>query len=527
MNPLPGHPRRLALALFLPVAVALAPAAAEAGVGFSVAPGSPVAANYRPSGIAAGDLNGDGRDDLVVANGNNPGKMTVLLAGPGGQLAATAASPLATGASTTVKAVALGDVNTDGKLDAVLGTDDVPGEVEVMLGDGAGGFTKAAGSPESVGAINRYPLNLRVVDATGDGRLDVVTANYGLNQSGAISILAGDGAGGFAPAAGSPFATGTDNIYDVESVDLNGDGRRDLVGLHYDPDGIRVRRANANGTYQAAASLVDAGAAAARLRPMDVDRDGKLDLVFAKLTTAGTVSVLKGNGSGAFGAFAGSPFDTATAAAGYGLEVLDVDADGLDDVVTSHDVGVDATKTRLSVLLGTAGGALAPASGSPFALGSERATALAVGDFNGDAQPDAATSDGRDSGHVAVRLNTNAGSTKASPGAVDFGPVAAGGQALRSVGFTNTGTGFSRMGAAGVTGQDFTLAQDGCAGRVLAVGSACTVSVALRPGAAGPRAGSVSVQDTPGGTRSVALSGSGTAAAPRGRPAPSGTRCGR
>ena len=189
----------------------------DGGGGFSAAPGSPFAAGPFPAWVAVGDLNGDGHPDLVTANSDTT--VSVLLGDGGGGFSAAPGSPFAVGAYP--ESVAIGDLNGDGHLDLV-DADYGDNTVSVLLGDGGGGFSAAPGSPFAVGA---YPYSVAVGDLNGDGHPDVVTANSGDNT---VSVLLGDGGGGFSAASGSPFAVGA-YPYSVAVGDLNGDGHPDLV----------------------------------------------------------------------------------------------------------------------------------------------------------------------------------------------------------------------------------------------------------------------------------------------------------
>jgi FG-GAP-like repeat len=497
---------------------------ASATISVAPAPGSPFEAGFRPNGVVAGDLNGDGRDDVVASTGSNPGRIRVFLATPDGSLQMTPASPIATGAGAPLDAIDIADVNGDGKLDVVAGTDinfgADPGEVVVLLGDGAGGFALTAQSPISIGTAEHVPHRLHLVDVTGngtfpDGKLDIVTANYKPGANGTVSFLQGDGAGGFT-LVGTPLLSGDVNVYDTAAVDLNADGRLDLASLHYNPHGVRIRLNSALG-YGAAGPLISAGAASARLLPFDLDGDADEDLVFTATLGNSEIRALRNEGNGGLGAYPGFPIETG-AQAGYGLELEDLDADGLADIVSSHDSNPDPI-VQLSVLTGQAGGAYAPAVGSPFAVpGAIRGVNLAVGDFNGDAQPDFATSDGQPPagsapGHIAVMLNQNAGNATPSVATLDFERVdiTIAKTVPRTVTFTNTGTGFSRLGTPSISGSaagDFAVIGDGCGGKTLLRGGTCSLEVAFTPTEHGTRTATLSLPDSPG-TQTVALTGRG------------------
>ena len=75
--------------------------------------------------------------------------------------------------------------------------------VTIYLGNGSGGFTASAGGPFQTGTS---PVAIVAVDLNRDGKVDLAIANQGgLN---AVTVLLGNGAGGFAAAPGSPFAVG-------------------------------------------------------------------------------------------------------------------------------------------------------------------------------------------------------------------------------------------------------------------------------------------------------------------------------
>src|SRR5437764_8779733 len=93
--------------------------------------------------------------------------------------------------------VVAGDVNNDGRLDLVVAC--AKGHCVVLLGDGKGGFRPAPGSP-----LGYSGGEMALGDVNGDGRLDLVLAEH---DRYAVTVLLGDGKGGFAPASGSPFAS--------------------------------------------------------------------------------------------------------------------------------------------------------------------------------------------------------------------------------------------------------------------------------------------------------------------------------
>jgi hypothetical protein len=194
---------------------------------FKEAPDSPFPAGHEPNDIAVADMNGDGHPDLIIPNHQAP-TITILLGDGKGSFHPAPGSPVDVHSNPHPHGVAVGDFDGDGKLDVVT---DSWGEnkIELLLGDGKGGLR----TPGHYFPTGRRPYErLRSADFNHDGHPDVVTTNL---DDDTVSILLGDGKGGFTPASGSPFPAGA-KPWEVFAGDINGDGNTDLAVIPYQRD---------------------------------------------------------------------------------------------------------------------------------------------------------------------------------------------------------------------------------------------------------------------------------------------------
>jgi hypothetical protein len=333
-----------------------------------------------PQSVAIGDLNGDGKPDMVTAN-TIASDISVLLGSGDGQF--EPATDFLGG--TYPYSVAIGDLNGDGKPDLVTAnfgpSDGSGGDVTVLLGDGTGSF----GSPThfAIGAIT--PLCVAIADLNGDGKLDVVTANLFANN---VSVMLGDGTG--ALGAGSTFATGR-GADSVAIGDVNGDGKPDLAVANYDADTVSILLGNGSGGF-GAPSNINVGAGPTSIVLRDFNGDGKLDFAESN-DLSSNVCVIFGDGSGGVGGGAAYAVGTNP----YSIVAGDLDGDGNTDLATAGLSSNDA-----SVLLGDGAGGFGTAVAFPAGLNP---AGIAMGDVDSDGRPDLVTANYSASG-VALLLNT-------------------------------------------------------------------------------------------------------------------------
>jgi hypothetical protein len=320
------------------------------------------------------------------------------------------APPINTNAGMQPLSVAVADFNHDGKLDVAVGTQAGTEGVSLLLGDGHGGFTPAPGSPLLAGT----PIRSVVAgDFNGDGSPDLAVS-YSNDRN--VAVLLNNGSGAFALAPGSPHDTGAGTNPDSLAVgDFTNDGKLDLLVALRGSQEVGLFTGHGDGGL-AASTLVgtNGNGPPVNCGVGDFDGDGNLDFAVTDAHT-GKVQVFFGNGHGGFG----SETDLPVGSGPVGLAVGDFNGDGKPDLAVT-----DAIANNVDVVLNTGGGHFA--APIPFAVPGE-ADAVAAADFNGDGKLDLAVTG--DTGITVLQGDGHGGFATAPgspfPGAGNFA-VAAG-----------------------------------------------------------------------------------------------------
>jgi hypothetical protein len=376
----------------------------------SYAPQETFATGSRPYSVSIGDLNGDGKPDLAIANLNS-NSVSVLLntTEPGATAPSYAAQT--TFATNTPGSVSIGDLNGDGKPDLAIAN--VPSNsVSVLLNTTEPGATAPSYAAQATFATGKTPISVSIGDLNGDGRPDLAIANAGLNVNSVSVLLNTTAPGATTPsyASQATFATGvTPNS--VAIGDLNGDGKPDLAIANGSSDSVSVL-VNTTAPGATTPSYANQATFATGDTPRsvsigDFNGDGKPDLAVANMSSNSSNSVsvllnatLLGPPSGAI-----SPQSTfATGSGSFSVSMGDLNGDGKPDLAIAN-----AISNSVSVLLNTtAPGATAPsyASQATFATGT-RPYSVSIGDLNGDGKPDLAITNAF-SDSMSVLLNTMA-----------------------------------------------------------------------------------------------------------------------
>lgn len=345
-----------------------APIALAAGAAFNTASFSkvfgtldPAFASLPKTGQTGVDLNGDGVQDLLVFGASSfsaSEEVQTFLANGSGGYTASAAQTLTLPASPVSNSFFIGDLNGDGKPDLLLGG-------SVAYGNGDGTFQQ----PVALSFLASGYSETFAGDVTGDGKPDIVALNTvpgGLANTPytlQVTVFANQGSGNFQSLGTFPVATSQvvefASLASLEIVDVNGDGKADLVTQAYflpageaaEPATVAVALNNGDGTFAAPvqasynAQTNGGDIELESLRVGDFNNDGKVDLllIYPAYWMANFTQpfiFLPGNGDGTFGAetdcLITTPYVASGAATGQPpagkADVLDVNLDGNLDV---------------------------------------------------------------------------------------------------------------------------------------------------------------------------------------------------
>ena len=347
----------------------------------SFKPATNYTAGNGPSCVAAGDLDIDGKPELFAVSENDNILSIFRNTSVNGTVDFSTKSDFSTGNKPYY--VVAGDLEGDGKLDLVV-VNGLSNNLSIYRNTSSGpGIISFA--PRVDLQTGSFPFCVAIMDLDGDGRPDLAAAN---STGSSISIFRNNSVPGimsFSPK--SDFQTGSSPFW-VSAGDLDNDGKPDLVTANAVPgnSGSVLRNTSSPGIISFATKLdINGGGNSFNVMMGDINGDGKLDLAMANGTDPSLAILI--NNSASAGNISFSPTSTYyTGIGSFCAALSDMDGDGKPDVIVAN--GSDST---VSVLKNNSvGGFLSFDQKRDFAVGNMPWIITAV-DLDGDSKPDIAT----------------------------------------------------------------------------------------------------------------------------------------
>jgi hypothetical protein len=275
--------------------------------------------------VAAADINGDGRPELISANLGD-GTLTVLTNNGNGRFGSSTTLNVGLSLNSAPAFVLTADVNGDGKLD-LISANSGDNTVTVLTNNGSGGLVLDA--TINVGV---YPVSVAAVNINGDGKIALISAN---ENDGTLTVLTNNGHGRFGHKATLNAGSGPSSApASVVAADINGDGKPDVICANLNDSTLTVLTNDGNGGFNLDVTPT-VGLSPLCVAAADINEDGKPDLISANSGT-NTLSVLTNNGSGGFGLYATLVVGSIDNPYPQFIVVADVNNDGRPDLASAN-----------------------------------------------------------------------------------------------------------------------------------------------------------------------------------------------
>jgi hypothetical protein len=389
------------------------------------------AGNY-PAGISFGDLNEDGKSELITTNYSSNDIFVYRNISAAGNVSFESGVSYATAAKP--EGISLGDLNGDGKLDIVVTSiDDHLFSVFINTSNGAN-ISFASRQDFATGAT-RWPRGVAITDLDADGKPDIITPDNNLtlaggnpNPFGTVTIYKNTSSVGNLSFASPEILNADDYPRKVFTADLDGDGKPDIVVGNNNTASITVFKNNSvPGTVSFSGGTdYTTGGNPEEISMGDLDGDNKADVAVANFTGS-TVSVFRNTSSGATISFA--PKQDLVVATPIGISMGDLDGDGKPDLaVASYN------SSTVAVFRNTSTGSVisfAPKIHYPAGNGI---VDVYIGDADGDGIPDLSTTNSTDNKTSVLRIMNDPALSYFSPTFAGAGTTVT----IKGINFTGT-----------------------------------------------------------------------------------------
>jgi hypothetical protein len=432
--------------------------------------------------VLVGDVNNDGKLDLIMSSGN---AISVLLGNGDGTFQEP---PIVSTPPAQISAIGIGDFNRDGKLD-VVATAEFGSEssAQIMLGNGDGTFTYFASYRVS------QPEAVTVADLNKDGNLDLVVVN---DESTYISVMLGNGDGSFQPPVDYPASSA---IWSAVA-DVNGDGNPDIVVADFTfPAGVSVLLGKGDGTFENA-TYYPGGGENRFVAVGDFNNDHLPDIIVPSWEYNNIVVLLN---TGVIKFSPTTPLSFVTQLVGDTSPPQSV---------TLTNVGSEAITVRSIKAQGQFG--VKSDCGSRINAGASCEMSVVFSPLSiGSKTGFVSINDTASTKPQVIELTGSATVVTLSPASLGFGTQAVGTRsAPQEITLTNTSDSQLQITNIKLTGADpgdFAITNN-CGGQ-MAPKSSCKVSVTFKPFKKGTRKASVSIYDNGGASpQSAQVSGTGS-----------------
>lgn len=357
-----------------------------------------------PYSVAVGDIDGDGKPDLVITN---PGSRTISVYRNASVTGAITASSFTTKVDFTVASVPeniiITDIDGDGKPDMLVNTLDYQGYVSIFRNTAVAGVINSGSFAARVDFAVTNASRMIIADMDGDGKPDILL--------GGLTILLNNSSPGIINASSFPQQSAfslKDYIIGFTVYDINNDGKPDIIAIEANNIAIVLNHSAPGNLSLAPETDLNNSAAGNAIAVADVDGDGKPDIITSSMdgsiTLEHNIATGKDISANSFESHADFPSqDTQSGAGPVYLIVADIDGDGKPDVLS-----ISGSLNYVSVYRNISTASTPSYSffdrNVDFAAGT-KITGLAVADIDGDGKPDIITVNQGDNNFSVLRNN--------------------------------------------------------------------------------------------------------------------------